>query len=198
MNDIPKLIGELRSKYEVLRDDKLPIDIFTFTEVDLGLDVIPFDDLAAKFAADAALLMDFSGIYVDAEQYDLMEKGPEWKLRRLRFSMAHELGHFYLHRNHHSYKSPLADFKAWTNDTSHEKYQIEHAANEFGGNLLVPENRLKNYFDQFAEKIEPMMPNFRNSDGLRSQFCESATGIFQVGEIAISIRLDREKIWEAN
>lgn len=76
MNDIPKVIGELRSKYQVLQDDRLPIDIFTFTEVDLKLDVIPFDDLAAKYDADAALLMDFSGIYVDAEQYDFRKCSP--------------------------------------------------------------------------------------------------------------------------
>lgn len=195
---IPRTIGELRSQYEVLRDDKLPIDIFTFTEVDLRLNIIPFDDLAAKYDVEAALLIDFSGMYVDAEQYDLMEKGPIWKLRRLRFSVAHELGHLFLHKGHHAYNSPLADFTAWTNDTSREKYRIEQEANEFGGKLLVPENRLKDYFEKFAERIEPVMSNFRSSDVLRSQFCESATGVFQVGEKTIDIRLDREKIWEAN
>jgi len=55
-------------------------------------------DLFEKYDCDAALMHDFSGIYVDAEAYIIWEKGPRWKQRRLRFSVAHELGHYVLHR----------------------------------------------------------------------------------------------------
>jgi hypothetical protein len=42
-------IGELREQFEVLREDRTPIDVFAFLELDLGLDPIPFDDLTAKY-----------------------------------------------------------------------------------------------------------------------------------------------------
>ena len=75
MEHIWQRIEELRAEYPVLREDQIPIDVFTFLEVDLRLDPIPFDDLSAKYRVEAALKADFTGIYLDAEQYKLMEKG---------------------------------------------------------------------------------------------------------------------------
>ena len=43
-------------------------------------------------------MSDFTGIYVDSETYELIDRAPEWKLNRLRFSLAHEIGHLFLHR----------------------------------------------------------------------------------------------------
>jgi len=99
MEHVWRKIEELRSRYEVLREDRIPLDVFTFLEIDLQLDPIPFDDLNAKYRVEAAITADFSGIYLDAEQYLLMERGPEWKLNRLRFTVAHELAHYFLHRD---------------------------------------------------------------------------------------------------
>ncbi|MCX6845566.1 MAG: hypothetical protein NTU84_03195, partial [Verrucomicrobia bacterium] len=99
MDHVWRKIDELRAEFELLKEDRTPIDVLTFFEVDLGLDAIPFDDLVAKYRVEAAIKADFSGIYLDAEQYALMEKGPEWKLNRLRFTVAHELAHYFLHRD---------------------------------------------------------------------------------------------------
>ena len=57
----------------------LPVDVFTLAELDLQLDIIPFDDLFEKYDAAAALMHDFSGLYVDAESYIIWEKGPRWQ-----------------------------------------------------------------------------------------------------------------------
>ncbi|MCX6971455.1 MAG: hypothetical protein NTV93_15055 [Verrucomicrobia bacterium] len=90
--------------------------MFTFLEVDLGLDPIPFDDLTAKYRVEAAITADFSGIYLDAEQYVLMERGPEWKLNRLRFTVAHELAHYFLHRDvpQARHFMSLPNYAVWT------------------------------------------------------------------------------------
>jgi hypothetical protein len=127
-----------------------------------------------------------------------MEQGPIWKLRRLRFSLAHELGHFFLHKNHHSYSSPLKDFENWINSNSSDKYKIEYEANEFAGSLLVPTNRLKFFYEEYERQVKAIIPGFKDSGSLRSGFCDSAREIFQVGSDTIGIRLDREVIWEAN
>jgi hypothetical protein len=34
-------IEDLRARYETLREDRTPIDVFAFFEIDLGLDPIP-------------------------------------------------------------------------------------------------------------------------------------------------------------
>jgi hypothetical protein len=83
-----------------------------------------------KYDADAALMHDFSGLYVDAEAYILWEKGPRWKQRRLRFSAAHELGHYILHREiaaKVTFKN-FGEFAAWTKGYHGQQYTLEHPA----------------------------------------------------------------------
>lgn len=199
MEHVWEKINELRAGYDLLKEDQTPIDVFTFFEVDLALDAIPFDDLAAKYRVEAAIKADFSGIYLDAEQYALMERGPEWKLNRLRFTVAHELAHYFLHRElpQASNFASLPDFARWTANYGGRKYTAEQEANEFAGRLLVPDTRLVNLFDEFAMEAARLMPNFMNSGQLRDKFAERAAPRFGVNSQVIAIRLDRDGIWPA-
>jgi hypothetical protein len=199
MEHVWSKIEELRAEYELLQADQTPIDVFTFLEVDLGLDPIPFDDLVAKYRVEAAIKADFSGIYLDAEQYSLMEKGPEWKLNRLRFTVAHELAHYFLHRNlpQASHFASLPDFAKWTASYGGRKYTAEQEANEFAGRLLVPETRLGQLFDEFSGPAERLLPNFMESGQLRDKFSQTVAPRFGVNAQVIAIRLDRDDIWPA-
>lgn len=200
MEHIWRKIEDLRSAFELLKEDRTPIDVFTFLEVDLGLDPIPFDDLAAKYRVEAAMKADFSGIYLDAEQYALMEKGPEWKLNRLRFTVAHELGHYYLHQHlpQISDFASMQGFARWTANYGGRKYTVEQEANEFAGRLLVPDTRLADMFDEFAPEAERLIPNFMRSGALRDKFAERVAPKFGVNSQVIAVRLDRDGIWPAS
>lgn len=114
--------------------------MISFIELDLKLDLIPYDGLFRGFGADAAIAADFTGIYVDEETYDMIDNAPEWKLNRLRFSLAHELGHYFLHRDIFDAQDLQDDchFLDWLNQHDGKKYAIEQEANEFAGRLLVP------------------------------------------------------------
>lgn len=197
MEHVWQKIDELRAEFDLLKVDRTPIDVFTFFEVDLGLDAIPFDDLAAKYRVEAAIKADFSGIYLDAEQYALMERGPEWKLNRLRFTVAHELAHYFLHRDfpQDSDFSSMADFARWTATYRGRKYTAEQEANEFAGRLLVPEARLAALFEEFAPDAERLIPNFMQSGPLRDKFAEKIAPRFGVNSQVITVRLDRDGIW---
>jgi hypothetical protein len=199
MEHVWSRVAELRASYPVLGEDQTPLDVFTFLEVDLGLDPIPFDDLTAKYRVEAAITADFSGIYLDAEQYALMERGPEWKLNRLRFTVAHELAHYFLHRDlpQAEHFLSLPDFARWTESYGGRKYTIEQEANEFAGRLLVPESRLRTLFEEFALEAEKFVPNFMQTSALRDKFAERAAPRFGVNAQVIAIRLDRDDIWPA-
>lgn len=199
MEHVWRKVDELRARYEVLREDRIPLDVFTFLEVDLRLDPIPFDDLTAKYRVEAAIKADFTGIYLDAEQYALMERGPEWKLARLRFTVAHELAHYFLHREipQKGHFVSLPDFARWNESYGGRKYTIEQEANEFAGRLLVPATRLRVLFEEFAVAAEKLMPNFMQSGSLRDQFAERVAPRFGVNAQVIAIRLDRDDIWPA-
>lgn len=197
MEHVWRKITELRARYEVLREDRTPLDVFTFLEVDLRLDPIPFDNLTAKYRVEAAITADFTGIYLDAEQYALMERGPDWKLNRLRFTVAHELAHYFLHRDvpQATHFASLPNFARWTGSYGGRKYTLEQEANEFAGRLLVPDARLRVLFDEFAVAAEQLLPNFTQSSTLRDQFAERVAPRFGVNAQVIAIRLDRDGIW---
>ena len=200
MEHIWTKVEALRSEFELLREDRTPIDVFTFLEVDLGLNPIPFDDLTAKYRVEAAITADFTGLYLDAEQYALMERGPGWKLNRLRFTVAHELAHYFLHRDLPQPENfaSLPDFARWTANYGGKKYTTEQEANEFAGRLLVPESRLRAYFDEFAPQAEKLVTNFMSSGQLRNSFAERIAPRFGVNSQVIEIRLDRDGIWPAS
>lgn len=186
-----------RKKYVRGKWDSLPLDIFSVVELELGLDVIPFDDLAARYEVEAALTKDFTGIYVDADTYVFMERGPEWKLKRLRFSFAHEVGHYELHRDLAegvSFQSVDA-FGAWSRDHDGEKENLERQADEFAGRLLVPIERLEEEFARFASMADEAFSNWRRDGNIRRKAAERIAERFGVSTQVVEIRFDREGLW---
>jgi len=167
-------VEELRAQYPVLREDQTPIDVFTFLEVDLALDPIPFDDLCAKYRVEAAIKADFTGIY--------------------------ELAHYFLHRDlpQAANFASLPDFARWTQNYGGRKYTLEQEANEFAGRLLVPEYRLRACFDEYAPQIEAIFPNFMASGQIRDNFAQRIAPRFGVNSQVIAIRLDRDTLWPAS
>lgn len=199
MEHIWQRVEQLRSQYDLLKEDRTPIDVFTFFEVDLGLDAIGFPNLTAKYRVEAALKADFTGIYLDEEQYRLMERGPDWKLARLRFTLAHELAHYFLHRGvpQRENFASLPDFARWNENYGGRKYTLEQEANEFAGRLLVPEPRLRACYDEFAAEAARLIPSFTQSGQVRHKFAEKTGQQFGVNAEVIEIRLDRDVIWPA-
>lgn len=192
-------VETFRCKYLAGPLAHLPVDVFTLTELELKLDVIPFDDLFTKYAVDAALLHDFTGLYVDAEAYLLWENGPVWKQNRLRFTVAHELGHFILHRDiavAQSFKS-FEGFALWIRDNGGMKYKLEQEANEFAGRLLVPRERLADDFEVFAAQAVTLTEHWKYSADLRRAFAERIAAKFGINAQVIETRLEREMIWPA-
>lgn len=192
-------VEAFRQQYLVGDLAHLPVDVFTLAELEFQLDIIPFDDLYEKYEVDAALIQDFSGIYVDAEAYIIWEKGPRWKQRRLRFSVAHELGHYFLHRELAkglSFRS-REEFALWTKDYHGQKFTLEQAANEFAGRLLVPVDRLRARFDEFSTAARELIPHWFTTPDMRRAFADGSRSIFEVNTQVIEARLDREGLWPA-
>ena len=121
------------------------------------------------------------------------------KLNRLRFTVAHELAHYFLHRDLPQPENfaSLPDFACWTEGYGGKKHTAEQEANEFAGRLLPPASRLKACFDEFAWEAEKLLPNFMASSQLRDKFAEKIAPRFGVNSQVIAIRLDRDGVWPA-
>lgn len=188
-----------RTQYFSGHDAALPLDVFTVAELDLRLDIIPFDDLFAKYEMDAMLRNDYTGLYVDSEAYQHLEHGPVWKQKRLRFTFAHELGHYVMHRDAAaSRKYPdFESFFRWLHSDNAERYRLEQEANEFAGHLLVPRNRLIEDFDRFAAKADTLTPHWRTKMDFRQALADQISDKYGVNSQVIEVRFDREAIWPA-
>lgn len=99
----------------------------------LGLDVVPVPSLP-NF--ESWLSLDMKNIYVNASTYS------DYRYEnRLRFSLAHELGHFMLHRDiitKMNFDSVASYYDFHVNIPDSEYSRFEYQANEFAGRLLVP------------------------------------------------------------
>ena len=73
--------------------NEIPIGVLEIVEFELDLEVRPISKLKEDNDIDALLLGDWKTIVVDQAQY--MD---ERYANRLRFSLAHELGHYVLHQ----------------------------------------------------------------------------------------------------
>ena len=198
-SDIWNIVEELRRTHDTLKVAQLPLDLIAFVELDLRLDLIPYDGLRRDFGADAAILADFSGLYIDGEIFDRIDVIRGYQLNRLRFSIAHELGHLFLHREPFEAAGiQTADHLLdWLNDHNGRKYDYEREANEFAGRLLVPVDVLRECFDRMLPAMDAEYGRHAwvaNAE-LRSKTAEMIAPRFGVHPIAIETRFDREGVW---
>jgi len=197
--EIWRKVEELREEFSNLGPGNLPLDLVTFVDLELRLDLIPYDGLYRNFGADAAVLADFSGFYIDGETFDMIDRAPEWRLNRFRFSLAHEMGHLFLHRNVFDAAKirDLDHYLEWLNEHGGNKYQIEREANEFAGRLLVPVEVLKECFETMRVAFNANFGRhgWINDEDLRAKAAEQIAPRFGVHHKAITTRFDREGIW---
>ncbi len=77
--------------------------------------------------------------------------------KRQRFTIAHELGHYYMHREKN------VDFEDTTFFRNNDSTSIEYSANEFAANLLMPESRVKSAVESGVKNIEKLSTMFNVS-----------------------------------
>ena len=114
-------------------DGHFPVNVEGICDY-LGIAIIPVNGLREELGVEAYMAVDFKTIYVDWSGYE--NEGV-----RYRFSVAHEVGHFILHREFFS--SRMNYFEEWRGLNPGCNYNyVEWQANYFAGCLLAPENEL--------------------------------------------------------
>ena len=77
--------------------------------------------------------------------------------KRQRFTIAHELGHFYMHREKNLAFEDTTFFRDSVNSS------IEFAANEFAANLLMPETKVRDAINSGMKSLEELATRFEVS-----------------------------------
>lgn len=193
IEDIRMAVAGFRDRYWLR--DTIPVDIFEIVEFELGIEIRTILNLREAGDVDALLLGDFKTIVVD--QNDFLNERTQ---NRLRFSIAHEIGHLILHQDTFS-KIQYSSIDEWI--TFFQKipedqyYWIEQHAYEFAGRLLVPREKL-------IEKLNDAVALARSSgfdawdssgDSTRQFLAHGIAKHFEVSDHVIEKRLIRENLW---
>lgn len=192
--DICQCAEGIRNQY--WPSGKLPVDMEHIIESDLKLYIDPKPGLLQATDMEAYLQSDLEGIVVDYDHY--MD---ERFANRMRFSFAHELGHFFLHKSFYStvaYESAeeWKDVILSMPDTEHRNFEFQ--ANEFAGRLLVP---LANLIYEIEVSIETlrrinMLEYLKNdTDAVLSLISTQLAKPFGVSTDVIETRAKREGLW---
>ncbi|MBI5173321.1 MAG: ImmA/IrrE family metallo-endopeptidase [Candidatus Melainabacteria bacterium] len=176
----------------------MPLDVEVIVEADLKLRLEPEKGVARASGADALLLSNREAIIVD---YDRFMK--ESFQNRLRFTIAHEIGHFVLHEDVYRAVS-FSSVEEWAEffDTiPRDKYGwLEWQADEFAGRLLIESGLLKQKFEEAKKKLAGTA--YEKLDPLPEpvvEFMSEEIGrFFGVSYQPVIIRLQRENIWQPN
>lgn len=173
----------------------IPVDIEDIIEFDLRLDIFPKQNLFAECNTDAYLAGDGQTIFVDNDDYFNPQKHC-----RVRFSLAHEVGHYVIHKDIIQSIKP-DDISEWKNIVSTlpiQQYKyIEWHAYEFAGRLLVPREHLITELLLQKDKIDAIYDNFMDplEDEIINYVSNPISKKFNVSPQVISRRIRIEEVW---
>jgi len=166
----------------------VPIPIEEIVEFALKINIVPIPGLQKTLETDGFISSDFGTISVD--QFVLEERE-----RRYRFTLAHEIGHLWLHKEVFSDLriQTVGDWKKYQTEMDDESYGwLEWQAYCFGGLVLVPKDKLAARRAIIEEKIA--------SNGLdpateAAQFyvCKYLAADFNVSEPVIDKRSQKDR-----
>jgi Zn-dependent peptidase ImmA (M78 family) len=186
LSNIQNSADEFRLKYW---GDGIPVDIELIIERDLNILVIPIESLKHSCQTDAMILRNMEEIVYD----------PNVPVNRLRYSIAHEVGHLILH------KKAIEHLRPESYDNWFEVIQsipetvwgtAEFQAYEFAGRLLVPVDKLNEEINNLSELIDTAKKEIPNieQEVLIEYISPKISKVFTVSPDVISRRIKIEEI----
>lgn len=178
--------------------ERYPLDTVFIADNVLKMDLISVPGMFDLIGSCAAIKPNLREMYVDDDLHAAYY-GAEvnaWELDRLRFSIAHEIGHKLMHPHLVSKIrcDDITQLAAHFNRGDALRYEIEREANEFAGRLIVPFELLKEAVDGFGGL--QTSPKWRDNAELRTALCKLMGKRFGLNaKDGMRIRLDREGLW---
>ena len=172
---------------------QLPIPIEWIIESDLGLHIVPFPNLYRIFSQSGFLSADRMKIFIDEYQYDNF-------VEKYRFTLAHEIGHFIMHKSLYEdlpFNSEQEFIEYLQSRPTKELYWYETQGDWFAGQLLVPTSQLERFC---IDLLESNRDQFSKGRHLSHEFWSYASNElaepFEVNPIVIEIRIRQESFAE--
>lgn len=126
---------------------ELPIPIEDIVELKLKIRIILIKGLIRDFGVNAFISQSFDTIVVDEMMFT---KQPE----RIRFTVAEEVGHLFLHKDWYIKNGPkgLENYPQWQQTVDGKLFDyIERQAKTFASMVLMPEAKIIEQWNDFAK-----------------------------------------------
>lgn len=133
------------------KENKVPVNIDKIIEFSFNIEVRPVNGLKSQLDIEGMLSKDLTVIFVDSGMFHDSRFES-----RLRFTLAHELGHLILHKEFYldaEFKSPEEWIELMNSIEPNDLSWYETHANEFAGRLLVS-NKICKKFNVSPQTIE--------------------------------------------
>jgi Zn-dependent peptidase ImmA (M78 family) len=191
---------QVRNTY-AKRPNAIPVDIDHIVEFGYRLEVRPLKNLKSSLDMEGMLSKDRTTIFVDSDTYTDDRFYP-----RHRFTLAHEIGHYELHKDFYinaNFQTPEEWVVMLQNIDPDELEWCERHADEFAGRLLVPVEFLNAEIDILRPEIRKLEEVSRrrginNTDELQKwksvYVARMIAPKFEVSQQVIEIRIRTEKI----
>ena len=150
--------------------NSIPVDIEYIIEYKYDMDIIPVLNLQRNISVEGYLSKDYSTIYVDEYVYENIEV-------RYRFTLAHEIGHFIMHKeyldminfeSHDEWKDTLLNLN------SQDIGWMEYQGRCFAGLVLVPTKELDEMFFNFLPTVDPLINSAKEKGFSRRDYLNHA------------------------
>lgn len=192
--DIEQKVKEFCAQYNIDQTN-VPLDVEIIVQSDLHIELRPEKGVYKLTEVDALLLSTRKTMIIDLDRF--MKESFQ---NRLRFTIAHEIGHFIMHEKVHegvqfSTVEEWAEFMLAIPDIDY--HRLEWQCDEFAGRLLIEGGLLRKKFEESKAKLKGT--HWENEHPLPKYVVEAmATEIgkfFGVSPTPIMIRLESEGIW---
>jgi Zn-dependent peptidase ImmA (M78 family) len=170
---------------------EIPIPVEEIIELKLGLDIFPFPRLYKDHGLNGFLSRDLSTIYVDETQYSQFNE-------KYRYTLAHELGHYVLHKACYEdlpFRTP-DEYVQWRLSQSQGDISLFETQGEwFAGQLLVPTVQLEKVCKTVVAKYQETFKKFvKMPDDVWSYISNEVATHFDVNPPVVEIRIKKENI----
>ena len=145
---------EMREEARIFLDEfwpegTTPVDIEQIADVRASLDIVPMPGIFRAYEIDGFLSNDMTSIFVD----EGIAGGAT--LHRYRFTLAHELGHWYLHERLYEAArfADVRDFVRFRDELpAKDRANYEWQASQFAGLILVPPDVLRETLERALDR----------------------------------------------
>ncbi|NOQ22897.1 MAG: ImmA/IrrE family metallo-endopeptidase [Candidatus Aegiribacteria sp.] len=182
------------------RDDEIPIDIEMIIEDDLNIEIIPVTNMQQDLDIEGFTLANWSSIYIDEHVYTNCEN-------RARATLAHEVGHFELHKdilNQAASDHGVHDKYSWMDFYNSMKDNIrqrfEYQGYTFAGMILVPTRYLTSLFLEVLPSTQDQISDAKAAKLRRKDYLDPVIeniAIKLVPQFEVSMSLLKRRIYNS-